>query len=146
MHSPDRGAIRELSRDEIDAFLLEQRIARLGCHAGGLTYVVPVIYAYDGECVYAVTTEGQKVAMMRESPRVCVEVDEYDADGRGSWRSVIAYGEYEELGGDDVGLALAALREAFGREAPADGGRGLGPGVVAFRIRLDELTGRAVAR
>jgi uncharacterized protein len=144
-HSPDRGAIAELLREEIDSFLREQRIARLGCHAGGVTYVVPVIYAYDGESVYSVTTEGQKVAMMRESPRVCVEVDEYDADGRGSWRSVIGYGDYEELGGEDVELALAALRDAFGRGAPAEP-RALGPGVVAFRIRLDELTGRAVTR
>ena len=68
---------------------------------------MPVIYAYDGESVYAVTTEGQKVAMMRENPRVCVEVDEYDTDGRGSWRSVIAQGGYEELAGDDVETALA---------------------------------------
>ncbi len=144
-HSPDRGAIAELSRDEIDSFLRAQRIARIGCHVGGLTYVVPVIYAYDGESVFVVTTEGQKVSMLREEPRVCVEVDEYDTDGRGSWRSVIAYGVYEELAGDDVETALAALRDAFGRAAPAEP-RGLGPGVVAFRIRLDELTGRAVSR
>ena len=145
MHAPDRGAIAELSREEADAFLRTQRVARLGCHAGGLTYVVPVIYAYDGECVHAVTTEGQKVAMMRASPRVCVEVDEYDADGRGSWRSVIAYGAYEELAGDDAAGALALLRERFARAPAGEGPRDLG-GVVVFRIRLDELTGRAVAR
>ena len=145
-HSPDRGAIQELSREEIDSFLHEQRIARLGCHADGLTYVVPVIYAYDGESVYSVTTEGQKVAMMRESPRVCVEVDEYDADGRGSWRSVIAYGGYEELDGEDVQTALGLLRGRFGRAATTEAPRPLGEGVVAFRIRLDELAGRSVTR
>ena len=146
MHAPGRGAIQDLSREEIDAFLGAQRIARLGSHVDGLTYVVPVIYAFDGECVYSVTTEGQKVSMMRASPRVCVEVDEYDADGRGSWRSVIAYGDYEELEGDDVELALARLRESFGRAAPAESPRALGPGVVAFRIRLVERTGRSVTR
>ena len=145
MHSPDRAAIHELSAAEIDAFLRAQRIARLGCHVDGLTYVVPVIYAYDGESIFAVTTDGQKVTMMRENPRVCVEVDEYDVDGRGSWQSVIAFGAYEELEGDGVEEALAALREAFGRAEPAEP-RGLGPGVVAFRIRLDELTGRSVPR
>jgi len=143
MHSPDRGAIVELSRAEIDSFLRQQRIARLGCHLDGLTYVVPVIYAFDGASIFVVTTEGQKVSMMRSSPRVCVEVDEYDTSG--SWRSVIAYGDYEELEGNDVEEALAALRDAFGRAAPAEP-RGLGPGVVVFRIRLDELTGRSVAR
>ena len=92
------------------------------------------------------TTEGQKVAMMRENPSVCVEVDEYDADGRGSWRSVIAYGGYEELDGDDVGTALALLRNHFARAAPTEALRRLGQGVVAFRIRLTELTGRSVTR
>ena len=92
MASPQagRGIPRDLSRAEIDEFLRRQRIARIGCHAGGETYVVPLIYAFDGGAVVAVTTEGRKTAMLRENPRVCVEVDEYDADGRGSWRSVIA--------------------------------------------------------
>ena len=85
-----RGTPRELSPREVDEFLREQRIARLGCHADGVTYVVPLIYAYEDGAVVAVTTEGRKTAMLRENPRVCVEVDEYDADGKGSWRSVIA--------------------------------------------------------
>lgn len=142
-----RGTPRELSRVEVDDFLRTQRIARLGCHAGGETYVVPLIYAYDGEAVVAVTTEGRKVAMVRENPHVCVEVDEYDRDGRGSWRSVIAQGTVEELSGDRVEDALGLLRERFarasGREAER---RPLGPGVVVLRIRLDEISGRAVER
>lgn len=142
-----RGTPRELSRDEIDDFLRGQRIARLGCHADGETYVVPLIYAYDGESVVAVTTEGRKVAMLRDNPRVCVEVDEYDRDGRGSWRSVIAQGVYEELSGDAVEDALGLLRERFARTAGREAERrSLGPGVVVLRIRLEELSGRAVER
>lgn len=142
-----RGLPRALDRAEVDAFLEGQRVARLGCHADGETYVVPVIYAYDGSCVFTVTTEGRKIAMLRANPRVCVEVDEYDADGRGSWRSVVAQGVAEELGGEEVPAALALLRDRFarasGREAEA---RPLGPGVVVLRIRLDEISGRAVER
>jgi nitroimidazol reductase NimA-like FMN-containing flavoprotein (pyridoxamine 5'-phosphate oxidase superfamily) len=149
MTSPEggRGVPRELSRAEIDEFLAGQRIARLGCSAGGETYVVPLIYAYDEGSVVAVTTEGRKTAMLRENPRVCVEVDEYDADGKGSWRSVIAHGSYEELSGGDAEPALALLRERFARSAgrPAPP-RPLGPGVVVLRIRLDELSGRSVER
>ena len=145
-HAPDRGAIQELSREEIDTFLLEQRIARIGCHVDGLTYVVPVIYVYDGECIYSVTSEGQKMTMMRENPSVCVEVDEYDTDGRGSWRSVIAQGGFEELGGGDIETALALLRDRFARAATTEAPRPLGEGVVSFRIRLTELSGRAVTR
>jgi len=142
-----RGIPRDLSRAEIDDFLRGQRIARLGCSSGGEAYVVPLIYAYeDGEMV-AVTTEGRKTTMLRDNPRVCVEVDEYDTDGKGSWRSVIAYGTYDELVGAAVEPALTLLRERFSRTAgrPAEP-RSLGPNVVILRIALDEISGRAVER
>ena len=146
-HDGGRGFPRELSRGEIEEFLGGQRIARLGCHAGGVTYVVPLIYAYEDGAVVAVTTEGRKTAMLRENPRVCVEVDEYDSDGKGSWRSVIAHGAYEELAGDEIEPALALLRQRFARSAGrAAEPRQLGPNVVVLRIRLDEVSGRAVER
>jgi uncharacterized protein len=144
-----RGAPRELSRREIDEFLRSQRIARLGCHADGVTYVVPLIYAYDegAGAVVAVTTEGRKTAMLRENPRVCVEVDEYDADGKGSWRSVIAHGTYEELAGEAIDPALGLMRERFARTAGRTAKpRPIGPGVVVLRIALDEVSGRTVER
>jgi uncharacterized protein len=144
---PGRGIPRELSLSEIDDFLRAQRIARLGCHSDGVTYVVPLIYAYEDGAVVAVTTEGRKTAMLRDNPRVCVEVDEYDADGKGSWRSVIAHGTYEELAGDAVEPALALLRERFARTAGRTAEpRQLGPNVVVLRIGLDELSGRTVER
>jgi nitroimidazol reductase NimA-like FMN-containing flavoprotein (pyridoxamine 5'-phosphate oxidase superfamily) len=139
--------VRDLTADEIEEFLRGQRIARLGCHAGGETYVVPVIYAYGGGALVTVTQEGRKVAMLRENPRVCVELDEYDTDGRGSWRSVIAYGTAEELAGDDVEDALALLRKRFARAAGREAEpRPLSPGTVVLRIRLETLSGRAVER
>ena len=139
--------MRELTPDEIEDFLRAQRIARLGCHAGGETFVVPVIYAYGDGAVVTVTQEGRKVAMLRENPRVCVEVDEYDTDGRGSWRSVIAYGSAEELAGDEIEGALAVLRERFARAAGREAApRPLSLGTVVLRIRLETLSGRAVER
>ena len=142
-----RGIPRELSRSEIEEFLCGQRVARLGCHSDGITYVVPLIYAYGEGAIVAVTTEGRKTAMLRENPRVCVEIDEYDTDGRGSWRSVIAHGNYEELSGEAVEPALALLRERFARTAGrAAEPRQLGPNVVVLRISLDEVSGRTVER
>jgi nitroimidazol reductase NimA-like FMN-containing flavoprotein (pyridoxamine 5'-phosphate oxidase superfamily) len=139
--------MRELTRDEIEAFLLGQRIARLGCHAGGETYVVPVIYAYGDGSLVTVTQEGRKVAMLRENPRVCIEVDEYDTDGRGSWRSVIAYGNAEELAGEEIEAALSLLRQRFSRTAGREAApRPLSDGVVVLRVRLEDVSGRAVER
>ncbi len=149
MAGPDagRGIPRELSSAEIEEFLGGQRIARLGCNAGGAIYVVPLVYAYEDGAVVAVTTEGRKTSMLRENPRVCLEVDEYDTDGKGSWRSVIAYGTYEEMADDGIEPALELLRSRFARTAgrPAEP-RELGPNVVVLRITLDEVSGRAVDR
>lgn len=135
--------IAELDPAQIDELLRAQVVGRIGCHADGLTYVVPVIYAYDGEAFYAYSLEGRKIHMMRANPSVCFEVDEYD--GRGSWRSAIAQGTYEELEGADAERALALLTERFAAREGERRPRGEGS-VVAFRIRIGELTGRAVRR
>ena len=39
------AGIEELTPDEIEGFLAEQIVGRIGCHHDGSTYVVPVIYA-----------------------------------------------------------------------------------------------------
>lgn len=134
--------IEELSNEEIDGFLREQFVARIGCHVDGETYVVPVIYAWDGECAWVMSIEGRKVEMMRANPQVCLEVDEYE---RGSWRSVILWGRYEELAGAEHAKAIALLVARFGRRRqvpprPADAA------AVAFRIRRERATGRRVRR
>jgi hypothetical protein len=136
--------ILEMSLSEIDEFVLTQKVGRVGCHVGGETYVVPVIFAWDENCIYVYTTEGKKVDMMRENRRVCFEVDEYLASG--GWRSVIAQGVFEELEGDN---ALRALQIIAGRvSSNRDGGnsrpRGEGRTPVAFRIRTSKVTGRRV--
>jgi nitroimidazol reductase NimA-like FMN-containing flavoprotein (pyridoxamine 5'-phosphate oxidase superfamily) len=136
-------AILELTRDEIDELLHEQVVGRVGCHADGLTYVVPLIYAYDGEALYVASIEGRKIEMMRASPSVCFEVDEYEPGG---WRSAIVQGEYEELEGDDVRTALDLLQERFGRKDSESNRRLAGPTTVVFRILIREVTGRAVRR
>ncbi len=135
--------IEALSDEEIDAFLREQFVARIGCHADGETYVVPVIYAWDGECAWVFSVEGRKVEMMRAEPAVCLEVDEYEA---GSWRSVILWGRYEELAGADADRARELLVERFGRRREPPERPAGAPAPVAFRIRCARVTGRCVRR
>lgn len=140
----------ELTQEEIDELLDEQLVGRVGCHADGATYVVPVIYAYADGCLHVYTVEGRKTQMMRANPEICFEVDEYDADGRGSWRSVIVDGRYEEVDGAEADEVLALLAERFrrGRTEPPPERRPRGDGRpgVAFRIRIVAATGRAVRR
>jgi hypothetical protein len=136
--------ILEMSPNEIDEFVLSQRVGRVGCHLGGETYVVPVIYGWDGECIYVYTTVGKKIDMMRENQRVCFEIDEYLTNG--GWRSVIAQGVFEELDGDDAVRALQIITERVrsNREAESSRPRGEGRTPVAFRIRTSDVSGRKV--
>lgn len=135
--------IEELDRAQIDDLLGAQVVGRIGCHADGATYVVPVIYAYDGEAFYVYTVEGRKVRMMRANPEICFEVDEYEGGG---WRSAIVQGRYEELDEAGAERTLALLGERFASRG-SNSHRPRAEGTpVAFRIVVGEVTGRAVRR
>ena len=142
-----------LSSAEIEDLLHTQVVARLGCHADGRTYVVPVTYAYDGEGLLIQSADGLKVRMMHENPWVCVEVDHID--NLANWRSVIAWGRFQELLGDEATAALARLRARLqpltvsettpgagtlaAGETPVRSGNGH---ASIYRIHLLEKTGR----
>jgi len=143
---------RPLDSGQIENVLSENIVGRLGCHADGKTYVVPVSYAYDGKYIYVCTFEGLKISMMRKNPNVCFQVDfmENTAD----WKSVIAWGTFEELTNEeerDKGLKILISRilPTISSETmklspvwpfPTDDYTKI-EGIV-FRIHLSEKTGR----
>ncbi len=143
---------RELSQSEIDELLRSEVTGRIGCHADGSTYVVPMTYVFDGQAIYSRTIEGLKVRMMRRNPAVCFEVDR--RQDLASWQSVILQGWYEELHGAQAEQALELLRQrlapgpstpdgrsATGRRTPQQIDRS-GPQAVIYRINILEKTGR----
>jgi uncharacterized protein len=146
--------IRELPRNEIEDLLRSEVFGRLGCHDRDRTYVVPMTFVYEDASIIVQTGDGQKVAMMRNDPNVCFEVDRVDTDG--GWRSAIVFGRYEELSGESARSALQALMHHLdmthrwrgflpthgaGRTPP--GGPPGGRPEVMFRIAIEEMTGRA---
>jgi nitroimidazol reductase NimA-like FMN-containing flavoprotein (pyridoxamine 5'-phosphate oxidase superfamily) len=87
--------IDRLNAAEIENLLTSQMLGRIGCHAGGVTYIVPISYAYDGSNIYAHSLEGMKLAMMRTNPSVCFEVEMMS--DMANWRTVICQGIFKEL-------------------------------------------------
>ncbi len=104
----------KLSAAEIEEILSKQIVGRIGCHAEGLTYVVPVSYAYDGNYIYVHSLEGMKLALMRKNPSVCFEVDEMQ--NMANWKSIIVQGKFEEL--EDPQLRKHALDMLNNRVLP----------------------------
>jgi nitroimidazol reductase NimA-like FMN-containing flavoprotein (pyridoxamine 5'-phosphate oxidase superfamily) len=144
----------KLAPEEIEQLLASEITGRIGCHADGRTYVVPITYVYSAGDVYCHSPEGLKVRMMRKNPAVCFEVDR--VEDIGNWRSVIANGSYEELAGREAVAAMDVLISRFVaierkdqahpsyvfRESEAEPPRADGREIVLFRIRLAEKTGR----
>lgn len=145
----------ELTADEIEKLLESELIGRIGCHADGRTYVVPVTYAYSEGAVYCHSGDGLKLGLMRKNPDVCFEVEH--VDDLAVWKSVIARGRFEELTGPAAkeGLRIFIDRMApfmvsetarpthgVGSEAHPEGGRR----AVAYRIVLTEKSGRFEGR
>jgi len=89
--------------------------------------------------------DGTKLAAMRAHPQVCVEVEH--VDDLSNWRSVIAWGTFEECRDADWDAGLALLVERImplltlpAHQSPPDLAA-LRRGSV-YRIRLDTKTGR----
>lgn len=141
--------IGELSPQQVERVLHAEVTGRIGCYAEGRVYVVPITYAYDQDAVYAHSSDGLKIRTMRANPNVCFEVEQ--VDDLAHWRSVVAWGTYEELSGasEDQGLEIllqrfAPLRTSETASPRAHGHRadGVSGRPIVFRIRLNEKTGR----
>ena len=135
----------ELTAPQIEELLRTEVIARIGCLSDGRVYVVPVTYVYDGTYVWGHAMDGAKLRAMRADPHVCVEVEH--VDDMSNWRSVIAWGTFEECDGADWDTGLALLVErimpllTFPPNSPPPDLSALRRGSV-YRIRLDRKTGR----
>jgi nitroimidazol reductase NimA-like FMN-containing flavoprotein (pyridoxamine 5'-phosphate oxidase superfamily) len=142
----------KLNDTEIEELLNHQFIGRIACHTDGVTYVVPISYAYDGTSIYAHSLEGMKVNMMRKNPQVCFEVD--NTKNLSNWQSVVAWGTYEELtDGDERANAIHRLGERslpilssetmhLSPEWPFLCECGNDVKGIIFRVRLTKKTGR----
>ena len=103
--------------------------------------MIPVNYVFDGKDIYIHSLSGKKINALRTNPRVCLQVDEIkDAY---NWRSVIAFGNYEEISDEEQREKL--LGRLFGQLphlTPVESKmtKGLKETIV-FRIRVDAITG-----
>jgi nitroimidazol reductase NimA-like FMN-containing flavoprotein (pyridoxamine 5'-phosphate oxidase superfamily) len=135
---------REMSREECEDMLTKSRVGRLGLSVDDRPYVVPMSYVYAGGVILLHSgLRGKKLEMARENPRVAFEVDSVE---RGSWKSVIVFGEARLS--QDVD-AKERLFEVFTKgEMGGHGGKTFRREemekmpMVIWEIKVDEMTGR----
>ena len=136
---------RTMSEEEARNLIAGGKIGRLGCVADGEPYVVPINYLIEDGSIYSHSLPGRKIEMLRAHPRACLQVDEIENDLE--WRSVIAYGNFEEIRvPSDRAFVLGKLLARFPMLTPVESmivADAAAPDSVAFRIRIDRISGVA---
>jgi nitroimidazol reductase NimA-like FMN-containing flavoprotein (pyridoxamine 5'-phosphate oxidase superfamily) len=141
--------IHELTAEQCWAFLAHSSLGRLACTRADQPYIVPISYSFDADqkCLYGFSTVGQKIAWMRENPKVCVEVEELI--DRTRWTTVLIFGRYDEIGNSPADSDkrqrvwnlfqqrpdwwLPAAAKVTNRDPHA---------MVIYRITIDRVSGR----
>jgi nitroimidazol reductase NimA-like FMN-containing flavoprotein (pyridoxamine 5'-phosphate oxidase superfamily) len=144
----------ELNTETMDELLETQLIGRIGCHAEGVTYIIPVNYVYHDPYIYAHSTNGIKLHIMRKNPELCFEVDKIES--LFNWQSVICWGTFEEI--TEVSESEQAMQKIIGSMSlylsksaeshPSHGFArdeyeiGISLELVIYRIHIKRKTGR----
>jgi len=138
---------RMMSEIEARALFCSAKVGRLGCLVEGKPYVVPINYLCDCEdgCFYGHSLPGRKIAALRADRHVCLQVDQITDELR--WRSVIAFGTFEEIE-DNVKRQqiLKKLLAHFPLLTPVETAsmqEAAPPRTIVFRLRIDHITGVA---
>lgn len=134
------------AKESIDLFE-KKHFAHLACHHKNDLYLVPITYAFQDGTLYSHTGPGKKIEIMRKNPHVCIQVE--DIENYFEWKSAIAWGDFEELHGDEAAHAVRLLIQQFAeKERPtrrsdlvADFPEELDSAIL-FKVKIKECTGR----
>ncbi len=91
--------VEDMPLEEMQSLLRRIGFGHLGCVREGRPYVVPMHYAYDGECLYLFTTEGMKTSFIEANAEVCMQVEEVESASH--WQSVMVTGQAERITGQE---------------------------------------------
>lgn len=144
---PHHGEIKSLNSAESIKLLEQNRFGHLACHTKDDIYIVPITYAFEDGCIYSHSKLGKKIEMMRKNPQVCIQVEEVRDFFR--WKSVIAWGRFEELKGDKATIAMRRLIQNVAEkennirrsELEIDLSAQLEAAII-FQIKIERSTGR----
>ena len=145
--------IHQLARTDCEAILARTHIGHLACARHDQPYVVPIHFWYDPprQCIYGFSAVGQKIAWMRDNPKVCLQIE--DIADKDHWTTIIVVGRYDEIAQTpEEADARQRARQLFQQRpewwfpAAAKTTTHEHPDVVIYRIHIDSITGRRAAR
>jgi uncharacterized protein len=89
---PGDVTFRDMSRDEIEAMLLRNRVGRLAFSIHDRVDIQPIHYIYQRGWLYGRTSEGEKITALKHNQWIAFEVDE--VTDLFDWRSIVIHGSF----------------------------------------------------
>lgn len=83
---------RDMSRDEIEAMLLRNRVGRLAFSIHDRVDIQPIHYIYERGWLYGRTSEGEKITALKHNQWIAFEVEE--VTDLFDWRSIVIHGSF----------------------------------------------------
>lgn len=135
----------EMTRNEMERMLEEERVGRIGLNDEHHPYVVPTDFAYLNGVIYIHTpATGRKARLARSDPHVCFELDRYN-EAVTDYRSILIRGKIREV--SDLAERRKAM-EIMGQKAVRSGvimqyekKADVLSKILIFRIEIGEMTG-----
>lgn len=144
---PHHGNIDTMKSEDAVSLFEECRFAHLACHIKDDLYLVPISYIFEDGVIYSHSEPGRKIDIMRKNPHVCVQVEKVEDFFH--WRSAIAWGDFEELNGDEASEAMRLLLKKVSEEVGSEQMSSLGLDMAAqlesaiiYKIKIKKITGR----
>lgn len=131
---------------EMISILERGGLAHLGCYHGGEVYIIPITYVFADGYIYSHSQPGKKIEMMRNNPKVCVQIEE--VKDLFDWKSIIAWGAFEELKDLEAAKGMRLLIQSITRSQKVHlpslevDFTALLEKAIIFRIKVEKMTGR----
>ncbi len=148
---------REISSsDELEEILRLGTVCRLGLCRDNIPYVVPMCYGYSEGCLYFHSArEGLKLEFIRNNRLACFEIetdvsvkpDEEAYRWSMNYRSVIGYGNLEEVSG--TGNKLEAMNVLMQHYSGTDNwniSEHMIDNVLILKLSVTEITGKKLLK
>jgi hypothetical protein len=103
--------MNNLTKEECLVLLSTNYLGRIAYILQGVPEIIPITYYYDPDqhSLISYSSSGSKIDAMRKNNLVSFQVDEISA--LDTWKSVLVFGEFEELSGIDSKHLLHVFSE-----------------------------------
>lgn len=135
-----------MTDDEVEALLASQKICRMALNDDPQPYIIALDYLYlDGKLYFHMADYGRKMDMIKRSPRVSVEIDNF-CSNTGDFHTITLMGQIERVADKAEKLKVAKALVTSAKERGGKTNVAMRHGVKTLGAEALVATGSAIFR